>query len=258
MIQKQMPMISYFTLGVVTKQKAPTVFVGGREFFSLTYRESGKITIHSEKGDLVSDAGSITYIPRGLDYETEVLEPGVMHILHIYTADEVALFGDEPLSRRPAAHDVFLENFRRARAKFLSSGVGFSCLSTVMRILSMAEEAFTPALLTPPPQLTRARRYMDEHFADSALRVGDFAAQRGVSEVYFRREFRRYFGASPLEYIKQKRVEAAARMLETGLCNVTEAALQSGFESVAYFSAEFRRLMGVSPTAYARHHAELS
>lgn len=257
-MQKQMPMISYFTLGVVAKQKAPTVFVGGREFFSLTYRESGKITIHSERGDLCSEAGSITYIPRGLDYETEVLEPGVMNILHIYTADEVTLFGDTPLSRRPSAPDVFLENFRRAHTKFLSSGIGFSTFSTVMRILSMAEEVFTPVLLTPPPQLTRARRYMDEHFSDSTLRVGDFAAIRGVSEVYFRREFHRYFGTSPLDYIKQKRVEAAARMLETGLCNVTEAALQSGFESVAYFSAEFRRLVGKSPTDYVKSGGWLS
>lgn len=255
---KQLPMISYFTLGVVNKQKAPAVFVRGREFFSLTYRESGSITIHSDRGDLYSPAGSITYIPRGLDYETEVLSSGMMHILHVYTADDTTLFGDAPLSCRPAAPTVFLENFQRAHSKFLASGIGFSCLSTVMRILSLAEESFAPTHLTPPPQLMRARCYMDEHFADSTLRIGELAAIRGVSEVYFRREFRRYFGTSPLDYIKQKRVEAAARMLETGLCNVTEAALQSGFESVAYFSAEFRRLVGKSPTEYVKSGGWLS
>ncbi len=230
----------------------------GANFFSLTYRESGVTSISSARGDLRSEPGSITYIPRGLDYITEVLEPGVMHILHIYTADDTPLFGECPLSCRPAAPETVFENFCCAHAKFLSSGVGFSCLSTVMRLLAMAEEAFAAPVAAPPPQLTKVRRFMDEHFADNTLRIGELAAMRGVSEVYFRREFRRFYGVSPLEYIKQRRIDSAACMLETGICNVTEAALQSGFESVAYFSAEFRRMMDMSPAAYARHFTELS
>ena len=118
--------------------------------------------------------------------------------------------------------------------------------------LSMAEKAFRPAAESPNPQLRRAKRVMDERFADTTLHVGELAALRGVSEVYFRREFRRFYGVSPLEYIKAKRVDAAKRLLETGLYSVTDAALSSGFESVSYFSAEFRRLAGISPSAYVK------
>lgn len=252
MEKKQIPLITNITMYGAAKKRTPTVRVLGREFFSLTYRESGSITIHSEMGDLLSPAGSITYIPRGLSYDTEVLEDGFMHILHVYTAGEATLFGDRPLCARPASPEGVLENFIKARTRFDADGMSFSCMSTVMRILGMAEAAFLPVRDLPPPRLKRAKQYMDESFTDTALRIGDFAAVRGVSEVYFRKEFRHFYGMSPLEYIKQKRVETAARMLETGLYNVTDAALQSGFPSVAYFSAEFRRMMGVSPTEYVK------
>ena len=251
-MQNEMPIVTNMILGRIVKQKTPPVVVGGREFFSLTYRESGRITIKSERGDLVSGVGSITYIPRGLAYETEVLEEGAMYWLHVYTEGDMTLLGDKPLCCRPAAAEAFLENFSKAHARFLSSGKSFSCCSTVFRILAMAEEAFTPIVGAPPPQLLRVKREMDTRFADTTLKIGDFAAGWGVSEVYFRREFRRYFGTSPLDYIKQKRIENAARLLESGLCSVTDAALQSGFESLSYFSAEFRRMMGKSPSEYVR------
>lgn len=252
-MERKIPLnVTNITMRTAVQEKTDTVFVRGRDFFSLTYRENGKITIKSAWGDLTSGAGSITYIPRGLSYETEILEGGQMHILHVWTADAGAPFGEKPLSVAPDNAAQFLEDFCKARTQFESEGVGFSCLSAVFRILSMAEKAFRPAAESPNPQLRRAKKVMDERFADATLRVGELAALRGVSEVYFRREFRRFYGVSPLEYIKAKRVDAAKRLLETGLYSVTDAALSSGFESVSYFSAEFRRLAGISPSAYVK------
>ena len=252
-MEQKMPLkVTNITLRKATTKKAPAVLVRGREFFSLTYRESGSITIKSRQGDLISGAASITYIPRGLDYETEVVEDGLMHVLHVWTTDEGAPFGEKPLTCRPENAAQFLENFVKARTRFEADGVSFSCLSAVFRILAMADNAFRATADQPPPQLKRVKAEMDARFADATLRVGELAALRGVSDVYFRREFRRFYGVSPLEYIKVKRVDAAKRLLETGLYSITDAALSSGFESVSYFSAEFRRLEGFSPSAYIK------
>ena len=252
-MEQKMPLsVTNITLRKATTKKAPAVLVRGREFFSLTYRESGSITIASERGGFTSGAGSITYIPRGLSYETEVAEEGVMYVLHVWTADAGAPFGDRPLTCRPVGGARFAEDFAKACARFEAEGLSFSCLSTVFRILSEAQNAFCPTTDQAPPQLRRAKAEMDARFADAAWRVGDYAALRGVSEVYFRREFRRFYGLSPLEYIRKKRVDAAMRMLQSGLYRVTDVALQAGFESVAYFSAAFRALVGLSPTEYVR------
>ena len=257
MASNKIPQIVGVTLNRIDKQEAPPVQVAGRDFFSLTYREGGCVTVASARGSLRSLPRSVTYVPRGLPYETEVREGGVMFVLHVYLAEGETLFGDQPLCVRPTDPARFAERFARAYAAFTAEGASYFCMSLVMRLLGMAEEAFSPARSVVPPRLRQAKQYMDESFTDTALRVADYAAVRGVSEVYFRREFKSFYGISPLEYIKRKRVDAAARMLETGLCSVTEAALQSGFPSIAYFSAEFRRMTGFSPTEYVKQREDL-
>ena len=101
-----------------------------------------------------------------------------------------------------------------------------------------------------PRRMLRCKEYLDENVCDTALRVSDLAAMCGVSEVYFRREFKRFYGTSPLEYIKKRRIEIACQLLSTGLYNVTQVAERAGFDSVSYFSAEFRRLTGQTPSQY--------
>ena len=72
-----------------------------------------------------------------------------------------------------------------------------------------------------------------------------------ISRPTLFREFKKFYGASPLEYIKKRRVEIARQLLSTGLYNVTQVAERAGFDSVSYFSAEFRRLTGETPSHYA-------
>jgi AraC family transcriptional regulator len=72
----------------------------------------------------------------------------------------------------------------------------------------------------------------------------------GISEVYFRREFKKFYGAAPLAYIKNRRIDMAKMLLDTGLYSVTDVALRCGFESPGYFSTEFRRMEGKSPKEY--------
>ena len=100
--------------------------------------------------------------------------------------------------------------------------------------------------------MQRCKEYLDENVCDTALRVSDLAEMCGVSEVYFRAEFKKFYGSSPLEYIKKRRIEIARQLLSTGLYNVTQVAERAGFDSISYFSAEFRRLTGVTPLAYSK------
>ena len=96
------------------------------------------------------------------------------------------------------------------------------------------------------------KKFLDDHICDTQLRVADLAALYGCSEVYFRSEFRKCYYASPLEYIKKRRLEIACHLLETQLYSITEVATQAGFDSISYFSAEFRRMMGCSPRDYQK------
>ena len=56
--------------------------VSARNFSSLTYRKSGRVFIESKKNEFISDADTLTFMPTGCDYFTEILEGGEMIILH--------------------------------------------------------------------------------------------------------------------------------------------------------------------------------
>ena len=62
----------------------PAVEVSARPFSSLTIRHNGKITVKAEGRPLLSASDTLTFIPSGCNYTTEILEGGKMSIMHFY------------------------------------------------------------------------------------------------------------------------------------------------------------------------------
>ena len=83
------------------------------------------------------------------------------------------------------------------------------------------------------------------------LSVSYLARKAGVSEVYFRREFGKCTGLSPIKYIKKVRLENTRALLSTAVYSVGEVATRCGFDSISYFSEEYKRAYGVSPSRAA-------
>ena len=57
---------------------------------------------------------------------------------------------------------------------------------------------------------------------------------------------------SPVEYLTQRRVQAAQTLIRTGDLPLAEIARQTGFASPGYFSTVFRRCVGMTPGDYRR------
>ena len=93
---------------------------------------------------------------------------------------------------------------------------------------------------------------IDRGYGSHFLSVASLSEEAGVSEVYFRREFKRCFGMTPTAYIKKVRMDNAKALLRTGYYPVSEVAERCGFETVSYFSSEFHRLTGMTPTEYVK------
>ena len=62
--------------------------VEGRPHHSITFRVDGKITVKSHGKKLISDKGSITFIPKGAAYTSEVLEDVHIIVIHFDTDGE--------------------------------------------------------------------------------------------------------------------------------------------------------------------------
>jgi len=224
--------------------------VSPRPFSSLSFRLSGKVSISATEANFVSEGNTITFIPRGCPYETEILEGGEMFVLHFWTESASPLFAQKPICIRVPHPDVFINLFERALRHSQAEQNPYAPMADAYRILSEAQALLIPPSQAPNAKMIACKQFLDERVLDPELRISSLAAQYGCSEVYFRAEFKRCYGCSPIEYVKKRRLDNACRLLQTNLYSVTEVALRSGFDSTSYFSSEFRRAMGCTPRDY--------
>lgn len=72
----------------------------------------------------------------------------------------------------------------------------------------------------------------------------------GMSRANFYRKVKAVTGLSPIELIKNIRLEAGAKLLKESKLNISEIAQHIGFGSRSYFARSFKAVYGVSPTEY--------
>lgn len=68
--------------------------------------------------------------------------------------------------------------------------------------------------------------------------------------VHLTRTFRRFFGCTPGEYLRERRLEKAASLLAGSRLPLSEVALESGFADQSHLAKAFKRAYGVTPSEY--------
>jgi AraC family transcriptional regulator len=104
-----------------------------------------------------------------------------------------------------------------------------------------------------PHKLRRAIALIDHHLLDEeegrvALRA--VASDVRMSYFHFSRAFKQSMGMTATNYIAERRIERAKKMLEETELPISEIALRSGFSSQSHFTTAFRRLAGSTPKAF--------
>lgn len=90
-----------------------------------------------------------------------------------------------------------------------------------------------------------------ENNLDQRLSVADLAEVAGLSRAHFSRIFAASEGLPPAEFVLQKRLRRAAKLLtKTADIPIKEVAGLCGFEDANYFSKVFRRLYGTNPSDF--------
>ena len=231
-------------------KKKEEVLVLPRAHHSLTFRLSGSISICTDGVRLISDKDSVTYVPAGTEYRTEVLCDGSMIALHFKTIDAPEEKTTVLHPKSPALvlslFSAIIERYRLGRER------DATCLSLFYELI--AELDTTAENRTESPRLCAIRNMREliaNEYSNDQLSVCNLAERIGVSEVYFRREFKKMFGISPIAYICKIRYDNARALLKTGYYTIGEVAERCGYSSINYFSTEFKRLSGVSPSEYS-------
>ena len=84
------------------------------------------------------------------------------------------------------------------------------------------------------------------------LALEEFAKLSHRSLSTFKRDFRKYYNQPPGKWLLQKRLEYSAVLLKNPALNVSQVAMDCGFEDLSHFSRTFKEKFGTSPVNFRK------
>ena len=105
--------------------------------------------------------------------------------------------------------------------------------------------------LSTDPVIRKSVAFISLHLAEESLNIDEIARRIPVSRSYLMHQFKKQMGCTIGEYITEKRLYEAGRLLADGV-NVTEACFQSGFKNYSAFYYAHKKKYGVPPSMKVR------
>ncbi|EKO3981542.1 AraC family transcriptional regulator [Vibrio fluvialis] len=99
---------------------------------------------------------------------------------------------------------------------------------------------------SPTLKIAKVITWIKQNFKNQ-IEIDFLASMASMSSSTFRLHFRSISGISPLQFIKQIRLQEARQLLLTQRLDVGEVAHSVGYESVPQFNREYKRLFGNPP-----------
>jgi AraC-like DNA-binding protein len=94
------------------------------------------------------------------------------------------------------------------------------------------------------------RHYINHNF-DKELNLDLLSHIRFTSKFHLLRLYKRYYGQTPKQYLIDKRIEQAKKLLAKGTA-VTETCFDIGFDSPSSFSTLFKSRLGQTPSEFQK------
>ncbi len=92
-------------------------------------------------------------------------------------------------------------------------------------------------------------QFIEAHYTED-LTLDQIAESASLSGSACLRCFRQALNTSPIQYVKQLRMEKAAQLLLTTSRKVGDIALECGFSDLSYFTRAFREEKGITPLSF--------
>ena len=214
-------------------------------------RRSGSVLYDFGDQKLLSEAGSVIFVPKGISYTATATTKE-----HSYTS--IHFEADFPTPPAPVC--VSLERFPEMEYicecftdlwNFGTQGEKYRCYSLLYALLS-----HTALILEEKENdvkkhqiLDPAMEYLKKHLFCCDLKVDKLHHLCGISATHFRNLFIKRFGTSPQNYILSKRISHARAILHSGdYHTIGEVAFSTGFSDPLYFSRVYKKAYGLSPS----------
>ena len=102
--------------------------------------------------------------------------------------------------------------------------------------------------------MERIMRSVNAHISEPGYNVDEMAAEVGISRAQLHRKMKEITGISTGKFLRNIRMEQAARLLREGKINISQIADCVGYADNAHLSVAFKNHFGISPSEYVEKH----
>ena len=265
---KSKPLIvgSCGTYRLLSKLKLPTYRPRGRIDYQLLYINAGKAHFHFDSIDnetIVNAGNMILFRPKELQkYEYYGTDKTEVYWVH-FTGGDV-----KNVLRKYGIKD-------NMRTFFVGTSLEYErifkrMISELQRCQEDYEEILTllmrHLLISIHRDLLKDRKtsdvYLDnemdiatQYFNDNYntdINIEEYAQSRGMSTCWFIRNFKKFTGTTPMQYIMSIRISNAQSLLETTQYSISEISRIVGYANPLYFSRLFHKQKGFAPSKYRK------
>lgn len=99
---------------------------------------------------------------------------------------------------------------------------------------------------SPRHHVSQTMAWMKQHYMDS-FTIEELAERAHMSASAYRSHFKSLSGVSPLQFVKQIRLQEARQLMLNAGLDASTACLDVGYESISQFNREYARLFGDPP-----------
>lgn len=177
---------------------------------------------------------------------------------HLLASDEPThYFQNQPIT--PAISSVLqqimlCEHSGLIRSIFMESKV-FELISLFLSNYCAQDEDKRSVFPEDSRKVKTVARLID-HRLDNPPTLMELSRTVGVSHPKLNACFRKVYGKTVFEYIRQNRLARARFLLEEGNMNVTEVAYTVGYSSLSHFTKAFKAQFGVLPGSYSHNRPD--
>lgn len=112
-------------------------------------------------------------------------------------------------------------------------------------------DKLSSGLITCDALMERVLKSVNENLSNTDFGVESLTKSVGISRAQLHRKMKEMTGLSTSEFIRNVRLEQAARLIGNKKINITQVAYSVGFNNQAHFSTVFKKHFGMTPTEYA-------
>ncbi len=104
-------------------------------------------------------------------------------------------------------------------------------------------------------ECAQIKEYLDNNYSEH-ITLETLTSLTHMNKYYMAHSFTKFTGLSPIQYLNQRRLEAACQLLRDTDFSVSDISSLTGFSSQSYFTQIFRKFYGITPIKYRQSHTE--